>query len=131
MKYLFCHGRSAALLAACMIALLSGCASLSSLSDTVARSVAAATGPARPPAAASASGVPPGTPQPAAAPGSSVHSFAAVIKDANKIEGLFTLYQREEKVWIELRPEDFGKPFFLSPKIATGIGEARLFGGTM
>ncbi len=48
-----------------------------------------------------------------------------------KIDGLFTLYQQEEKVWIELRPEDFGKPFFLSPKIARGIGEAGLYGGMM
>ncbi|HEX7435856.1 MAG TPA: zinc-dependent metalloprotease, partial [Caldimonas sp.] len=87
----------------------------------------------RPPAgpAIPASGVPPGSPQPGSAPAPSVQPFAAVIKDAKKIDGLFTLYQREEKVWIELRPEDFGRPFFLSPKIATGIGEARLFGGTM
>ena len=54
-----------------------------------------------------------------------------MIKDAKKIDGLFTLYQREEKVWIELRPEDFGQPFFLSPKIAKGIGEGRLYGGMM
>jgi hypothetical protein len=55
-----------------------------------------------------------------------------VIKDAKKIEGgLFTMYQKDEKVWLELRPEDFNKPFFLSNKIATGIGESLLYGGMM
>ena len=54
-----------------------------------------------------------------------------VIKDAKKIDGLFTLYQKDEKVWIELRPEDFNKPFYLSPKLSHGIGEGRIFGGTM
>ena len=78
-----------------------------------------------------ASGVPPGTPQPAVTPPGSPQPFATVIKDATKTEGLFTLYQKDEKVWIELRPEDFNKPFFLSPKLATGIGEAMLFGGLM
>ena len=78
-----------------------------------------------------ASGVPPGTPQPSAPPPGSPMPFATVIKDAKKTDGLFTLYQKDEKVWIELRPEDFGKPFFLSPKIATGIGEAMVFGGLM
>ena len=93
---------------------------------------------ARPPAAAtanaagpSASGVPPGTPQPATAPPGSPPPFATVIKDTTKIEGLFTLYQKDEKYWLELRPEDFDKPFFLSPKLATGIGESMLFGGLM
>jgi hypothetical protein len=79
----------------------------------------------------SASGVAPGTPQPSAAPASNLQPFASVIRDTKKVEGLFTLYQRDEKVWLELRPEDFGKPFFLSPKIATGIGEAWVFGGLL
>ena len=81
-------------------------------------------------AAISASGVPPGSPQPGGPPAaSSLPVFATVVRDAKKFDGLLTLYQREEKVWIELKPEDFGKPFFLSPKVATGIGEPGLFGG--
>jgi hypothetical protein len=83
------------------------------------------------PAGPSASGVPPGTPQPSGPPPSSLQTFGAVVRDAKKIDGLFTLYQRDERVWIELKPEDFNKPFFLSPKLATGIGEGRLFGGLM
>jgi hypothetical protein len=54
-----------------------------------------------------------------------------VVKDAKKIEGPLTAWQKDEKLWLELAPEDFGKPFILSPKIATGIGEASILGGLM
>ena len=118
--------------------LLGGCASLNQApagAGPSAAAAASANGAARPTVAAAAppaSGVPPGTPQPGATPTGTPQPFAAVIKDAKKIEGgLFTLYQKDEKVWIELRPEDFNKPFFLSNKIATGIGESMLFGGLM
>ncbi|MDP1692913.1 MAG: zinc-dependent metalloprotease, partial [Burkholderiaceae bacterium] len=57
--------------------------------------------------------------------------FATVIKDARQIDGLFGLWQKDDKVWLELKPEDFNKAFFLSPKLARGIGEAGLFGGSM
>ncbi len=127
--------RPEAILSVLLAALLGGCASIAGLTESVTKSVVAATSggsPARAPTAAPpASGVPPGSPQPGAQPSSSAQPFATVIKDARKVDGLFTLYQREEKIWIELRPEDFGKPFFLSPKLATGIGEAQLFGGLM
>lgn len=127
----FARARTGWALAAVM---LGGCASLNQ-APAGASAAASANGAARPTVAAAAppaSGVPPGTPQPGATPPGTPQPFAAVIKDAKKIEGgLFTLYQKDEKVWIELRPEDFGKPFFLSNKIATGIGEAMLFGGLM
>ncbi|HEY9067689.1 MAG TPA: DUF5118 domain-containing protein, partial [Burkholderiaceae bacterium] len=136
-------------------ALLAGCASLNPDATTTASAGAAkpAAGAASAPAGAASanggtaarppqtaantappppSGVPPGTPQPATAPPGSPQPFANVIKDAKKIDGgLFTMYQKDEKVWLELRPEDFNKPFFMSPKIATGIGENALFGGLM
>jgi hypothetical protein len=78
---------------------------------------------ARPPAGAAPAAPPgpPGSPQP----------FATVIKDAKQTDGLFTVWQKADKVWLELKPEDFDKPFYLSPKIARGIGEMRLFGGSM
>ena len=125
------------LLAPLLIALLGGCASLAPSgggSDVAPANSASA--PSNAPRAAnavgpSASGVPPGTPQPASPPPGSPQPFATVIKDAKKTDGLFTLYQKDEKVWIELKPEDFDKPFFLSPKLATGIGEASVFGGLM
>ncbi|HSW06303.1 zinc-dependent metalloprotease [Aquabacterium sp.] len=81
----------------------------------------------RPPAAA-ASGptigaTPPQPGQPA--------PFALVIKDAKKTDGLFPVWRKDEKVWFELKPSDFDKPMFLSPKLASGIGESRIFAGTM
>jgi hypothetical protein len=89
--------------------------------------VVAAAGAASAPAAGSPAAAPV---LPSLPPGSPPH-FATVIKDAKKTEGLFTLWQKDDKVWIELRPDDFDKPFFLSPKIASGIGEGGLFGGMM
>lgn len=44
---------------------------------------------------------------------------------------MLPIWKRQEKIWIELPPEAFGKPYFLSPKLASGIGEAGVFGGLM
>jgi hypothetical protein len=54
-----------------------------------------------------------------------------VVKGAERQDGLLPVWRKQEKAWIELPPEAFNKPFFLSPKIATGIGEAGVFGGLM
>ena len=62
---------------------------------------------------------------------SQLPAFATVIRDAKSDEGLLTVWRRDEKIWLELRPEDLGKPLFLSPKYATGIGERGFFGGLM
>lgn len=89
---------------------------------------------ARPPAAA-ASGAPVATPPVAAAPAAPAAGqpppFALVLRDATKVDGLFTAWRKDEKVWLELKPSDLNTPFFLSPKLATGIGEAGVFGGLM
>ena len=58
-------------------------------------------------------------------------SFATIIKDARRIDGPLTLWQKDDKVWIELTPEQFNQPFMLSPKIKNGIGEAWVLGGLM
>jgi hypothetical protein len=57
--------------------------------------------------------------------------FAVVIKDARRIDGPLTMWQKEDKVWIELTPAQLGKPYLLSPKIKSGIGEAFVLGGLM
>ena len=91
-----------------------------SSSATAARATAAAsapTGGASAPSAAAAPGQPP--------------AFATVIKDAKQTEGLIAYWQKDDKVWLELKPEDFNRPFFLSPKLARGIGEAGIFGGSI
>ena len=85
----------------------------------------AGTAAARPPAAAAgpsaAAVLPPGSPPP----------FAVVIKDAKRVEGPLVLWQREDKLWIELSPQQFGQPFMLSPKLKTGLGEQWIVGGSM
>ena len=115
---------AARLLVIALMALLSGCVSWLPGSARPGPSVQVGAAPA-----ISASGVPPGSPQPGGPPPSNLQPFALVVRDTQKIEGLFTLYRREERAWLELKPEDFGKPYFLSPKVTTGIGEAWLFGG--
>jgi len=101
---------------------LAGCAT------PPAGSAAAHAGPDSAPVAAGGAARP--ASGPAAAPGQP-QPFANVIKDAKRIEGALTLWQKEDKVWIELAPGDFGKPWLFAPKIAQGIGESGLFGGTM
>jgi hypothetical protein len=97
--------------------LLGGCATPPPGPAAVAAAPAASAPRPTPPATAPQ----PGQPQP----------FATVVRDARRIDGLFTLWQRDDKVWFELLPADFGKPFFFGPKLSQGIGESRLFGGNM
>ena len=139
-------------------ALLAGCQSLPEGDDKakatapVARAavvVAAAAAPppavsTTPPAAAATppaglASAPPAAPPSAArpAPGATPPTpggpppFAVVIREARRIDGPLTLWQKEDKVWIELLPDQFGKLFLLSPKIKSGIGEAWVLGGLM
>ncbi len=93
---------------------------------TPAAPQAAATPPARPASGAASAAAPAAPPAPGQPP-----AFATVIKDAKEIKGLFALWQKDEKVWIELKPEDFNKPLFFAPKLARGIGESGIFGGSM
>ncbi|MBG6082289.1 hypothetical protein IWX58_003976 [Rubrivivax gelatinosus] len=91
---------------------------------------ACATRPAAPAAAADkpAEAVPAARVAP---PGPSLPAFAAVVKDARRIDGPLPLWQREDKVWIELAPAAWGRPFLLSPKFVSGIAEAGVLGGLM
>ncbi len=57
--------------------------------------------------------------------------FAEVIKGAKEIPGYYNLYQRDDKVWIEIQPEQFDQPFFFGFNFSTGLGEKGFFGGLM
>jgi hypothetical protein len=59
---------------------------------------------AAPRAAASSAQPQPGQPRP----------FAEVIKDAKETAGLFRLWQKDDKVWLEISPEQFDRPYFFS-----------------
>ncbi|MET0383127.1 MAG: zinc-dependent metalloprotease [Burkholderiaceae bacterium] len=126
---------SVAFLAAACAAVLSGCATV----PTEPGAAPASAAPQAPAAAASAPSAPGaggaaarGGQQAAVAPfATALPPFALVTKDARRIEGLLAAWQKDDKVWLELAPEDFDKPMFFSPKISRGIGEAGLYGGTM
>jgi hypothetical protein len=96
---------------------------------------------ATPPAAAAPNG--PATPgaRPGAAPAPSAAAappaagtprpFNDVIKDAKRTDGLFPLWQKDDKTWIEIPESHLNKPFFLSINMTRGIGERMLFAGLM
>jgi hypothetical protein len=101
---------------------VSGAASGTPPANGNGAAVAARTGePATAAAAPVAKASPPGQPP----------AFAAVIKDARYTEGLVTVWRKDDKIWFELAPGDFGRLLFLSPKYASGIGERGFFGGLM
>ena len=98
------------------------------VTGAAAPSAAAATAAASAPRSstlAAAAASPPTGPPPGPPP------FATVIKDARRIDGPLTFWQKDDKVWIELLPANFGQVLLLSPKIKSGIGEAWVLGGLM
>ena len=70
----------------------------------------------------------PGAP-PAQAP--APRPFSAVIKDAKETAGFFTVYEKDEKVWMAIKPDQFDKPFFFTYNIPQSIGERGLYGSQM
>jgi Met-zincin/Domain of unknown function (DUF5117) len=81
------------------------------------------TGPGSPTATAAAADA-------AAGPGSP-RPFAEVIKDAVEQAGVIGVWQKDDRVWLEIAPERLGKPFYLSASSTRGLGEGRLFGNLM
>ena len=90
----------------------------------VAPASAAATVPPAPPAStASAARAPvdPTAPKP----------FVEIIKDAKQQAGLFPIWRKDEKVWIEIPKAAFNKPFFFSVNVANSVGERGLYASMM
>jgi hypothetical protein len=69
--------------------------------------------------------------QAAAAAAQSAKPFADVIKDAKEHPGLFPLWTKDDKVWIEIKPDQFDAPYFFSVNLSRGLGEKFIFGGLM
>ena len=65
----------------------------------------------------------------AAAAATGPKPFAEVIKDAKETPGLFRIWQKDEKVWIEIAPEQFGTPFLFTANLSRGLGEQGVYGG--
>ncbi|MYN29943.1 zinc-dependent metalloprotease [Duganella levis] len=72
------------------------------------------------------------TPTPAIVlPTAAPRPFVDVVRGAQYLPGFLGLYQKEEKVWIELRPDQFDRPLFMSVNMPNGIGERGIYGSQM
>ena len=55
--------------------------------------------------------------------------FSKVTEDSKKYEGYFTLYQKKENLYCEIKPSQLNKPFLLMASIARGIGSGYILSG--
>lgn len=60
--------------------------------------------------------------------GDTLKSFKEVIKDATKIEGMFTLYRKEDQLYLEIRPEQLGRLYLFLPTLFTSVDAWRVSG---
>lgn len=67
----------------------------------------------------------------AAAAASAPRPYADMVRGAAHVQGFLNLYQKEEKVWIELRPDQFDRPIFMTVNMPNGIGERGIYGSQM
>ena len=95
----------------------------------VAASLLTAFGPAHAQDAAASAASGPGKP-PATAPGE-LKPYKDVLKGSTETKGFFTTHTKDEKVWLEIRPEQLDKPFFFSVNTTNGIGERGLYASQM
>lgn len=82
-----------------------------------------------PPAPNGAASAPAGA-RPAADP-TAPKPFADVIKGAKEQPGLFPIWRKDEKVWIEIPKEALNKPFLFSVNVANAVGERGLYASQM
>jgi hypothetical protein len=76
-------------------------------------------------------GAPGSTPVQPAPPPSLLRTFAEVTRDAKESDGLFRLWQKEDKVWIEIAPDQLDHLYFFSTNLDQGLGESRFLAGSM
>ncbi len=73
----------------------------------------------------------PGAPASAPAPGPAARPFMEVVKGAKREPGFFAVWRRDDRAWIEIRPDQIGKPFFFSIVRTKGVGERMVIAGLM
>jgi hypothetical protein len=86
------------------------------------------------PAALAASGVAPGTmaaARPAPPDPAAPKPFADVSRGATRQDGLFPIWRKDEKVWLEIPRTMLNKPFLISVNIAQSIGERGFYASQM
>ncbi|MCH7344331.1 zinc-dependent metalloprotease [Pelomonas sp. CA6] len=119
---------SAVALAATLM--LSACASNPTAPDAAAADKSAAAPAAAKPAGAAATpaaGAPAARPAEPGAP----KPFAEVSKDAKRQDGLFPVWRKDDKVWIEIPKAGFNKPFLFTVNNADAVGERGLYASQM
>ena len=84
--------------------------------------------PLTPPPSATTPGAPASGPE---RQQSNLKPFREVVKDATETQGFFTLYQKDDKAWIEIKPDQFEMPFYFSSTRTTGVGERMVIAGLM
>jgi hypothetical protein len=59
--------------------------------------------------------------------------FADIIKDMDEIKGVFTFYRKadENKIYLEITPEQFEKTFLFAGSIEQSVGERGLYSAQM
>ncbi|WP_017319128.1 zinc-dependent metalloprotease [Mastigocladopsis repens] len=57
--------------------------------------------------------------------------FDKVVKDTQRVQGLFTLYRDKEKnkIYLEIKPEQINKNYLATATLESGIGEAGIYSG--
>ncbi len=73
----------------------------------------------------------PGAPATAPAPAPAARPFREVIKNAKEKKGLFNVWQKEDRAWIAIQPDQMGKPFYFSTVRTKGVGERSVIAGLM
>src|ERR1051326_2699217 len=57
--------------------------------------------------------------------------FAEIVKDAQAISGLFIVYRRDDKSYLEIQPEQFDKTLMFSITCESGLGERGFYAAQM
>jgi hypothetical protein len=58
-------------------------------------------------------------------------TFAEIVKDAAPVSGLFTVYRRDEKSYLEILPEQFDRVMMFSITCESGLGERGFYAAMM
>ena len=122
--------------AATAVTLLGGCINLRMLPNlrpdaTPSRTTSSGT-PVGAPVGAGPIGAQASPPSTAGRPDdSSLKPFREVIAGASETDGYFTIWQKYDRVWIEIPADRLDRPFFFSYNISESVGERRMYASQM
>ena len=59
------------------------------------------------------------------------NKFEELVKDAEKYEGYFDFYQKDDKLYLSVDKDQLDEQFLMNFELARGIGAVGLYGGSM